>query len=155
MQSPCLILSGREGPCEFLHRDKNHADCVDCDLRIKYAVNQNMLSPEVLEVKDDPVIIEARRAAPKKKRKHCKDCGRPKPIKARGRCSTCYVRWRYHNADKVRGYRKICNDCGLKQVHSKGLCNNCYGRAWYKNIHKMVRGYRRKGKEMNDERDKV
>ena len=148
MQSPCLT-------CDHQQRDKNHPDCVDCDLRVKYAVKQNMLHPDVLNVKEDPLVLEARKAAPKKKRKLCKGCGRPLPIKARNRCATCYVRWRYHNADKVRGYKKICNDCGLKQVHSKGLCNNCYGRARYKRIHGKVRGYRRKGKEINNERDKV
>ena len=143
MQSPC-------NTCEHHKkgRDKNHPDCVDCRPVLEYGVAQGMLHPEVLKPKqDDPLVLEARKAAPKKKRKLCKGCRRPKPIKARGRCSTCYVRWRYHNADKVRGYRKICSECGLKQVHSKGLCNNCYGRAWYKNIHKMVRGYRRKGME--------
>ena len=106
-QSPCLILPGREGPCNYLHRDKSHPDCVDCRPRIEYAVKQGMLHPEVLKPKqEDPLVLEARKAAPKKKRKHCKDCRRPKPIKARNRCSTCYVRWRYHNPDKVRGYRR-------------------------------------------------
>ena len=101
MQSPCNTCEHHKNG-----RDKNHPDCVDCWPRIKYAVRERMLSPEVLEQKADPVVMEARKAAPKKKRKHCKDCRRPKPIKARNRCSTCYVRWRYHNADKVRGYRK-------------------------------------------------
>ena len=74
MQSPCLTLPGRDGPCDYLHRDKNHPDCVDCRPRIKYAVNEGMFHPEVLEQKDDPVVLEARRAAPKKKRKICKGC---------------------------------------------------------------------------------
>ena len=108
-QSPCLTLLGREGPCEFLHRDKNHPDCVDCDLRVRYAVKRGILHPEVLTKQEDPLVLEARKATPKKKRKHCKDCHRPKPIKARNRCSTCYQRWKYHNPEKVRGYRKRGN----------------------------------------------
>ena len=108
MNNPCI--SGRdpeETICPFVGDDKNDEPCLNCLAKLEYAVNQGMLHPEVLEPKqEDLLIIEARKTAPKKKQKLCKDCRRPKPIKARNRCSTCYVRWRYHNSDKVRGYRK-------------------------------------------------
>ena len=134
MQSPCYT-------CEHKDRDKSDPGCVDCRPRIEHAVAQGMLSPEVLEVQDDPVVLEARQKGGRprgsfkekqpcstpdcrwdaqikglcrscygeiyrKSHKHCKGCGRRKKIKARNRCSTCYVRWRYHNPDAVRGYRK-------------------------------------------------
>ena len=64
MQSPC-------NACEHHKkgRDKNHPDCVDCDLRVKYAVKQNMLHPEVLEQKEDPLVLEAREMVPVRKEK--------------------------------------------------------------------------------------
>ena len=107
-ESPCLTLSGRDGPCEHQYRDKSDPDCVNCRPRIEYAVAEGMLSPEVLEVKDDPMILEAREKALDRKPRS----GRPRgSTKKKEKCSTTDCRW---------------------DAQIKGKCRSCYGKAYRK-----------------------
>lgn len=111
--SPCTTgRTADETVCPFLHQDKNDEPCLNCQAKLEYAVKQGMLHPEVLNKEEDPIIKEAREEVPvtkKKKKRKCKDCGRVKPIKARGKCGTCYGRWKYRNPDKVRPYSKVAS----------------------------------------------
>lgn len=157
MQSPCLTLPGRDGPCDYQHRDKNHPDCVDCRFRLEYAVNQGMLHPEVLTKQEDPVVLEAREKGGRprgsfKEKVTCSVDGCAYWAVAKGKCRSHYGK-AYRKSQKLK--RKTCKDCKRRPVKTKELCNACYVRARYKRIHGKVRGYRRKGKEMNNERDKV
>ncbi len=75
-----------------------------------------MLHPEVLEPKvDDPVVVEARKAAPKKKRKLCMDCKR-RLFKSKGLCNACYGRMYYRRFHKkVRGYKRRGVEGGVNE----------------------------------------
>ena len=112
MNNPCI--NGRnpeETVCPFVAKDKNHEPCLNCLAKLEYAVNQGMFSPEVLEQKEDPVILEAREKAvrnkpgrPQGSTKEKKNCSTPKcrwDAKIKGKCRSCYGK-AYREAKKLK-----------------------------------------------------
>lgn len=70
----------------------------------------------------------------------CEDCGRERPIEARGLCHTCYAFW-YRRFRKTghwhfegvrqRGFK--CGYCG-KPAHARRLCRKHYNQMYQRGL---------------------
>ena len=159
MQSPCLILPGRDGPCEYLHRDKSHPDCVDCRPRLEYCVKEGMLPPIVLEQQDDPMVLEARERAVhrkprsdgrRKEKEKCSEEGCDLWAVAKKKCRKHYNK-AYQEAQRlkkegdtvpVKKKEKRCKckpGCTAK-IKARGMCDTSYSR-WKSHNPDKVRHY--------------
>ena len=152
MQSPC-------NTCDYKARDKKHWDCVNCDLRVRYAVKLGILHPEVLRKQDDPLVLEAREKAldrkprsgrPRgsaKKKEKCSEDGCNEWAVAKGKCRTHYNK-AYQEAKKVKEgggivtVKKEEKRCKCKpgctaKIKARGMCDTSYSRWKHQNPDKV------------------